>query len=386
MRIGNTIYLDYQATTPVDQEVLTQMLPYFRNQFGNPHSLDHSIGWRAAQAVEHSAENVANLIGADVDEIVFTSGATEANNLALTGLAKKSTNRRRCRIILSSIEHKCVLEVGHALQKRHGFQVEMLPVDSVGKVNMEQLKETLDDTVLAVSIMAVNNEIGTIQDIPKISRIVKASGAIFHCDAAQAPCAIDLSDITNFVDLLSLSGHKIYGPQGVGVLYISREVQSEIEPLIYGGGQQNNLRSGTVPVPLCVGIGAAATLVRGEQHLNEMVTVGTLRDLFVERILDLPFPIFVNGPTVNQRHPGNTNLRFDGYNAQDLLSRLQPKIAAATGSACTSGVLGTSHVLLEIGLSREQADSSVRFSLGRYTSSDCIDKAVARIYECMKKL
>ena len=234
----NTIYADYQATTPADPRVVEKMTPYWREAFGNPHSSDHIIGWRAAETVREAASSVAALIGADADEMIFTSGATEANNLALLGLARRAPVGRR-RILVSAIEHKCVLSAARSLAEREGFTVETIPVDGQGFVDLDALTEQLDETILMVSVMAVNNEIGTIQDIPRIAALLAPHGAVFHCDAAQAPCAMDVSDLAAHADLVSLSGHKVYGPQGIGALYIRRDLQEYIEPLIYGGGQQD---------------------------------------------------------------------------------------------------------------------------------------------------
>ena len=238
MHNSSTIYADYQATTPVDPRVVEQMMPYWQASFGNPHSSDHIIGWQAAKAVDQSKTTVAGLIGADPDEIIFTSGATEANNLALFGLARRAPPSRR-RIMVGATEHKCVLAAARALEAREGFTVQQIPVDQKGFTDLDVLADQLDDTTLGVSIMAVNNEVGTIQDIPRIAEIVASHGVLLHCDAAQGPCALDLSSLADHADLISLSGHKMYGPQGIGALYIRRDLQSKIEPIIYGGGQQN---------------------------------------------------------------------------------------------------------------------------------------------------
>jgi cysteine desulfurase len=386
MKIGRTVYLDHQATTPMDQRVFSAMTPYFCESFGNPHSADHSIGWKAAQAVEGAASCVAGLIGADADEIIFTSGATEANNLALLGLGRHAFKGNRRRILVSAIEHKCVLAAGHALHEQFGYQVEVLPVDVAGFVNMKALSETLADDVLAVSVMAVNNEIGTIQGITEISRAVRAHGALFHCDAAQAPGAIDLQMATEFVDLLSLSSHKMYGPQGIGALFIRRSLHSHIEPIIYGGGQQQNLRSGTVPVALCVGMGAAAALLNTPEESEMRIVLRDKRDKFVHMLLDLPWQIVLNGPESASRHPGNANICFVGFDAHEILNTLQPHLAASTSSACTSGIPTPSHVLRAIGLSDEKATSSIRFSLGRNTTDEDVDEAVHLIAECLSRL
>ena len=236
MKIGKTIYLDHQATTPVDVRVFEEMTPYFTESFGNPHSSDHCIGWASAQAVEQAATRVARLIGADPDEIMFTSGATESNNLALLGLARHGAGSKRRRILVSAIEHKCILAVGPVLKQQFGYAVEHIPVDNEGFVQFSALKNALNDDVLAVSIMAVNNEIGTIQNIERISELVRGHGAVFHCDAAQAPIAMNMNSFAHYADIISLSSHKMYGPQGIGVIYVARVFQDHIEPLFYGGG------------------------------------------------------------------------------------------------------------------------------------------------------
>jgi len=383
MNIENTIYLDHQATTRVDSRVLAEMAPYFGESFGNPHSSDHSPGWEAHRSVEKSAERIARLIGADIDEIVFTSGATESNNMALLGLGRAAVGSDRRRILVSAIEHKCVLASTRVLQEQYGFTVEHIPVDRQGHVELSALDGMLDDDVLAVSIMAVNNEIGTIQDIEKISGRIRRHGAVFHCDAAQAPVAMPTVTLAEHADILSLSGHKMYGPKGIGIVFIERSVQNRIEPLIYGGGQQNGLRSGTVPVPLCAGMGMAADLLTGEDAAKQRTELRRRRDAFVERLHCLKWPVEVNGPDGAYRHPGNANIRFSGFIAHDILATLQPRIAASTGSACTSGIPEPSHVLRAIGLDSDDADSSIRFSLGFDTTDSDIEHAVAMIEEVL---
>ena len=373
-----TIYADYQATTPLDPHVAEQMAPYWCEEFGNPHSNDHVIGWHAAEAVRTAATSVAGLVGADPDEVVFTSGATEANNLALLGLARRAPLDRR-RILVSAIEHKCVLAAARSLAEREGFSVETIPVDGEGFVNLNALEVMVDEEVLVVSVMAVNNEIGTIQDIEGISKALLPHGVLFHCDAAQAPCAMDMTSLTSHADLISLSGHKVYGPKGIGALYIRRDVQGRIEPIIYGGGQQAGLRSGTVPTPLCVGMAAAVDILRSPEGPEERKRVAGQRDSFV-RLLQESFPsVTVNGPTGERRHPGNANLRFDGLVAQDILGSLQPHLAASTGAACTSGIAEPSHVLSALGLSTAEAESSIRFSFGRFTKDGEMSEAASLV-------
>ncbi len=386
MKNEKSYYLDYQATTPLDLNVLEQMSPYFADSFGNPHSTDHARGWKAAQSVELAALRIAALLGADSNEIIFTSGATEANNLALLGLARRASGGQRRRILLSAIEHKCVVATGRAIQKELGFQIESLKVDASGRVDLDHFTELIGDDVLAVSVVAVNNEIGTIQDVEAIGKIAHSFGTVFHCDGAQAPCAMDISGLVEHADMVSLSGHKMYGPMGVGALYIRHDLQNAIEPLIYGGGQQDNLRSGTLPTPLCVGMGAAAALLDGENSQSERARLTRLRDRFVQKLTALPQTIILNGPpSGTMRHPGNANVRFEGYSAQDILGALQPHIAASSGAACTSGIPEPSHVLRAIGLTNDEADASIRFSLGRGTSEKDVDEAAALIGDALNE-
>ena len=380
-----TIYADYQATTPVDPRVLEAMNPYWQESFGNPHASDHIIGWRAAEAVDSAALSVAAFIGADPDEIIFTSGATEANNMALLGLARRAPARRR-RILVSAIEHKCVLFAVRALQIHEGFTIETIPVDGEGFVDLNVLADQLDDTVLAVSVMAVNNEVGTIQDTPLIAEMLTRRGIIFHCDAAQAPCAMGVSQLSTYADLISLSGHKVYGPQGIGALYIRRGLQDSIEPLIYGGGQQRGLRSGTIPIPLCIGMAAALDIVGLPEGAKERQRVRRQRDEFVRLLRDSRFSIVLNGSANDRRHPGNANLQFDGFSASDILNSLQPHVAASTGAACTSGIPEPSHVLRALGLWTEKADSSIRFSFGRFTTDGDIREAVQLVLTTLELL
>lgn len=383
MQDTKTIYADYQATTPVDSDVLAKMVPHWSGSFGNPHSNDHIIGWRAAEAVRDAAASVAAMIGADADEIIFTSGATEANNLALLGLARRALAGRR-RILVSAIEHKCVLAAARSLAGIGGFAVETIPVDGKGFLDLTTLTEQLDENVLVVCVMAANNEIGTLQDIPRIAELLAPHGILLHCDAAQAPCAMDVSDLTRHADLVSLSGHKIYGPQGIGALYIRREVQGRIEPLIYGGGQQEGLRSGTVPVPLCVGMAAAADILRTPEAPEERARLARQRDAFIRLLENGPFPITLNGPVGDRRHSGNVNVQFPGFDAHSILGALQPRLAASTGSACTSGAPEPSHVLRAIGLNDLQSESSIRFSFGRFTTDEEIEEAACLVAQALE--
>ena len=343
------------------------------------------IGWRAADAVREASSSVGALIGADPDEVIFTSGATEANNLALLGLARRAPSDRS-RILVSAIEHKCVLAAARSLAEREGFAIETIPVDCEGFVDLVALEAMVDETVLAVSIMAVNNEVGTIQDVEAISKALLPYGVLFHCDAAQAPCAMDMTSLAFHADLISLSGHKVYGPKGIGAIYIRRDVQDRIEPIFYGGGQQAGLRSGTVPTPLCVGMAAAADILRSPEGPEERKRVGEQRDLFLCMLQESIPSVAINGPTGEHRHPGNANLQLNGLAAQDILSSLQPHLAASTGAACTSGIPEPSHVLSALGLSPLEAESSIRFSFGRFTTDAEILEAARLVSEAFLSL
>ncbi|MEA3013339.1 MAG: cysteine desulfurase [Sphingomonadales bacterium] len=385
MEITHQVYMDYQASTPVDPKVFSEMAHFFGAGFGNPHSAQHASGWKAAAAVEKAARQIGRLIGADPDEIFFTSGATEANNMALLGLARRQAGGKRRRILLSAIEHKSVLALGRILGQQYQYEVEVLPVDGEGRLDLNCLADAISDDVLAVSVMAVNNEIGTIQDIASVSRAARSCGAYFHCDAAQAPLSMDIANLQGAADFISLSGHKMYGPMGIGALYIRRELQDAVEPLIYGGGQQQGLRSGTLPLPLCVGMGEAAELLVKPEAEIEREAIRRRRDNFVQRLMGLGWPVEVNGPPGPDRHPGNANVRFTGFDALDILAAVQPRLAASTGSACTSGIPEPSHVLRAIGLSAGESEASIRFSIGRFTTDDDIESAIQILTEALAR-
>lgn len=366
-----TIYLDHQASTPTLPSVLTAMQPFWTDFHGNPHSSEHSTGWSANNATELSRTKVANSVGADPDEIIFTSGATEANNLAIKGLCMSRHRQiRRTKILVSATEHKCVLESAAYVAQSTGYLVLEVPVDGKGHVELDKLQAMLTEDVLLVSIALVNNEIGTIQDLAAISKLCHDVGAILHSDFAQAPSAFSLLDYADLADMVSLSGHKFGGPMGIGALYVSRELKDCIEPTFHGGGQEGGLRSGTLPLPLCVGLGAAAEFHISEAGMAMRADVASMRDLFVHKLQSSHEQIFLNGDMLASRHPGNANLRFEGHDADTLLQRLQPNLSASTGSACSSGVTEPSYVLSAIGLTAGQAEASIRFSFGHTNTSD----------------
>ena len=382
----DTLYMDHQATTPAEKSVLSAMSDYWEKSFGNPHSNGHAIGWKANAAISKAASNVATLIGAEKDEVIFTSGATESNNIAafsLCELSERLSNRKQ--ILVSPIEHKCVLNSVDFWAERNGLNVTVLKVDRDGYIDIDFLNTALKTPTLFCSIGYVNNEIGTIQDIKKISNILRDSEVIFHSDCAQAPKTLDCTNIAELTDLASFSGHKMGGPVGIGALYISGHLQEQIKPLIQGGGQQNGLRSGTLPLPLCVGFGEACRLLSQPESKELKEGTRVIRDYFFKRMTDLELPIRLNGPQLSERHVGNLNIAFEGIKAMDLLMALQPNLCASSGSACGSGNIEPSHVLKALGLSNEHADSSIRLSLSHLNTKDEIDQAVALISDKLDK-
>jgi len=386
MKINDVIYFDHQATTPVHPAVRSAMAAFYDDQFANPHSSEHVMGWTADAAVQQAASKVANLVGAEPTEVIFTSGATESNNMAILGLTRKARSAERRKILISDIEHKCVIAAAIYAEEELGFEVARIPVDEWGRVKLNELARLLDEDVLLVSIMLVNNEIGTIQDIAGISQLVKSKGAYLHCDAAQAPVAIKIDWLAGATDLLSLSGHKMYGPKGVGALVVREEAKPAIEPLFFGGEQQDFLRPGTVPVALVAGMGVAAELLMSPNIDQRRKALAHLRDRFVSSVLliDPSFTLVGPEPAVD-RHPGNANICFTGYSAADLLNSIQPRLAASSGSACTSGTIEPSHVLRAIGLDGYAADSCVRFSLGFDTTESDIVEAAAILNQAIKR-
>lgn len=376
------IYMDYQASAPLDRRVLDAMMPFLLGIHGNPHAADHAYGWEADSAIAEARSAVARLIGADPDEIIFTSGATEANNLAILGAARAAPAARR-RIVVSAVEHKCVLGAARALVEE-GYELAIVPVDSNGLVHADAVQALVDERTAVVSIMTVNNEVGTAQPIAEIAKICRATGALFHTDAAQAPAAVSVDVAAWDVDLLSLSGHKAYGPKGVGALYVRRGVGPRLRPVLHGGGQEGGLRPGTLPTPLCVGMGAACIILAADGE-REAERVASLRDQLLADLGELIPDLRVNGALAN-RHPGNLNIRVPGIDAELLLAAARPGLAAATGSACTSGISEPSHVLRAMGLSGEAAAESIRLSIGRFTTADEVRHAAGLLAGAAKQV
>lgn len=380
MQIGTSIYLDYQATTPLDPRVREVMHECEEGMFANPHSTQHVLGQQSAAAVETARADIESLIAADSEEVIFTSGATEANNQAIASLLF-ANNSDRNKLLISAIEHKCVKNAAYFYAAKLGYQVEEIPVLSSGLIDLQAYQAMLSEQVLLVSIMAVNNEIGSIQDIPKLAAMAHEHGALLHCDAAQAPEAMDINVKDWQVDMLSLSAHKAYGPKGIGALFINNALQATLPPLIQGGGQQFGMRSGTVPTALCVGFATALNLSKLEAE-HSRSRLSSLQQRFIDKLADSGIDFKLNG-NAQQRHPGNLNIEFVGKDAIAMLERLQPQLCASTGSACNSEMVTTSHVLKAIGLSDEQALSSIRFSLGRFSDDVQVDQAVALVTDAV---
>jgi len=381
------IYLDNQSTTRVDPRVLEAMLPYFTEHYGNPHSTSHPYGRIAAEAIEKARGEVAALIHADPREVVFTSGATEANNLAIKGAAHFArahphSGQVRDHILTLQTEHKCVLESCGELE-REGFSVTYLPVEADGLVSLAALEGALSERTLLVSVMAAHNEIGVIQPLAGIGALCRSRGALFHTDAAQAFGKIPLDVEAMKIDLLSISGHKIYGPKGVGALYIRRRPRVRLLPLIDGGGQERGLRSGTLPTPLCIGLGRAAAIA-GAEMAEEAQRLRRLRDGLLRNLTRRVAGLRVNGD-LEQRLPGSLNLSFPEIPALTLIEAV-PSVAISTGSACTSASVEPSYVLRALGLPDALANASIRIGLGRFTTAAEADFAADALAAAASRL
>jgi cysteine desulfurase len=371
------VYLDHHATTPLDPQVLDAMLPYFTERFGNPHSAQHAYGWTAEAAIERARAEVAALIGVLPEDIVFTSGATEANNLAIRGAAH-ATDRRH--VLTCATEHPCVLESCRALA-HEGFEITELPVRADGLLDRDRLSAALRPNTALVSIMTANHEIGVLQPISEIAKLCQERGILLHTDAAQAAGRIALDVAVLGVDLMSLSAHKLYGPKGIGALYVRRGVR--LAPLFAGGGQERGLRPGTLPTPLCVGFGKACALAQ-EELAAEAARVRALRDRLYEG-LRVALPDIRRNGAAAPRLPNNLNLCLPGIDAEDLLAAL-PELALATGAACASATQEPSAVLRALGLSDEAIAGSIRIGLGRTTTANEVEFALDRLIAAARRL
>lgn len=379
--VPEQIYLDYQATTPCDPRVLEKMIPYFTQCFGNPHSRNHLHGWEAEESVKKARSQVAESIGADPREIVFTSGATESNNLAIKGVAYFHKDKKN-HIITCVTEHKCVLDSCRHLEQE-GFEVTYLPVQENGLLNLDDLRKAITPTTLLVSIMAVNNEIGVIQPLAEIGKICREQGVLFHTDAAQALGKIPINVNEMMIDLLSISGHKIYGPKGVGALYVRRKPRVRLQALTHGGGQERGMRSGTLSPPLCVGLGEACDIAIREMG-NEHNRLKQLSDRLYKGLTDRLPQVFLNGDK-EHRIPGNLNLSFAYVEGEGLMMGIK-ELSVSSGSACTSASLEPSYVLRALGVSEELAHTSIRFGIGRFTTEEEIDRTIEKIVNAVEKL
>ncbi len=374
------IYMDYGATTPVDPRVVDAMIPWLREHFGNPASRSHAWGWEAEAAVEKAREQVAALIGADPREIVWTSGATESNNLAIKGAAHFYQSRGK-HIITVKTEHKAVLDTTRELE-RQGFEVTYLSVKEDGLLDLEAFKAALRPDTILVSVMFVNNEIGVIQDIPAIGTICRERGIIFHVDAAQATGKVQIDMATLPVDLLSLASHKTYGPKGIGALYVRRKPRVRLEAQMHGGGHERGMRSGTLPTHQIVGMGEAFRIAR-EEMVTEGERIRALQQRLLNGLKDIE-QVFVNGD-MERRVPHNLNISFNYVEGESLIMGVKG-IAVSSGSACTSASLEPSYVLRALGRSDELAHSSLRMTIGRFTTEEEIDYAVTILKDRVAKL
>jgi len=376
------IYMDNHATSPLDPRVLEAMMPYFTAKFGNAASRNHSFGWEAEKAVEAAREQIARLIGATAKEIIFTSGATESNNLAIKGIAEMYRERGN-HIITQVTEHKAILDTCKRLEK-HGYRVTYLPVKADGLIDLDDLKRAIDDKTILVTIMAANTEIGVLQPIREIGKLCHEKGVLFHTDAVQAVGKVPVNVIADNIDVLSLSGHKIYGPKGVGALYVRRRnPRVQIAAQIDGGGHERGMRSGTLNVPGIVGLGRACEIAYEEMD-SEAAYLRGLRDRLKAKLESELDYVHVNG-SMEHRLPGNLNMSFVYVEGESLLMGIND-VAVSSGSACTSATLEPSYVLKALGLGDDVAHSSIRFGLGRFNTRAEVDYVAAKVIDIVKKL
>ena len=376
------IYLDNHATTPVDPRVLEAMLPYFRENFGNAASRNHSFGWVAEEAVENARKQIAALVGANAREIVFTSGATESNNLAIKGVAEMYAERGN-HLITAATEHKAVLDTMKRLEK-HGYRVTYLPVRQDGLIDLDMLREAITDKTILISIMYANNEIGVLQPVREIGKIAKQRGVLFHTDATQAVGKVPVNVLEDNIDLMSLSAHKMYGPKGVGALYVRRKnPRVQVTAQMDGGGHERGMRSGTLNVPGIVGFGKAAELCQQEMP-EESRRLRYLRDKLKDKLLRELDEVYING-SMEHRLPHNLNMSFAYVEGESLLMGMND-VAVSSGSACTSATLEPSYVLKALGAGDDLAHSSIRFGIGRFNTEEEIDYTAEKVVQVVRKL
>ncbi len=376
------VYFDNHATTPMDPRVLEAMLPYFTEKFGNAASRNHSFGWESEEAVENARKQVADLIGATSKEIVFTSGATESNNPAIKGVAEMYAERGN-HVITAATEHKAILDTCKKIEK-HGCKVTYLPLKADGLVDLDMLKAAITDKTILISIMYANNEIGVIQPVAEIGRLAKERGVLFHCDAVQAVGKVPVNVIKDNIDLMSMSAHKLYGPKGVGALYVRRRnPRVQLTAQMDGGGHERGMRSGTLNTTGIVGLGAACAIAQKEMA-EESVRMRHLRDKLKDKLMAELDEVFING-TMESRLPNNLNISFAYVEGESLLMGIND-IAVSSGSACTSATLEPSYVLKALGVGDDLAHTSIRFGLGRFNTEEEVDYVAARVVETVRKL
>ena len=382
--MSRPIYMDNHATTPLDPRVLEAMLPYFTDQFGNAASRSHPFGWAAEEAVERARAQIAGLIGAKAKEIIFTSGATESDNLALKGVAEFYKDKGQ-HLITCVTEHKAVLDTCKALERAGKARVTYLGVDHYGQVDPEAVRHAITDKTILISLMYANNEIGTLQPIREIGQLAKAKGILFHCDATQGVGKVPVDVERDGIDLLSMTGHKIYGPKGCGALYVrSKGPRVRLTPLIDGGGHERGMRSGTLNVPGIVGFGRACELC-GQELESEAARLIALRTRLYEGLTRKLEEVYLNGHPV-QRLPGNLNLSFSYVEGESFLMGVNQEIALSSGSACTSATLEPSYVLKALGVGEELAHTSIRFGLGRFNTAEEVEYVIGRVVEVVERL
>lgn len=381
MTVKLPIYLDYQSTTPIDPRVVDVMVKSLKEDFGNPHSRSHAYGWKAEELVEIARKQVASVINANEKEIFFTSGATESNNIAIKGVAKFYKTLGKNHIITVATEHKCVINSCRDLEQE-GFEASFLPVQKNGLIDLKELEKTITDKTCLVSVMAVNNEIGVIQPLKEIGELCRKKGVFFHTDCAQAFGKIPLDVEEMKIDLMSISGHKIYGPKGIGAIYIRRKPRVRIKSIFSGGGQERGIRSGTAPTSLIVGFGKAAQIAKDEMQ-KDHDHIKKLSDKFYEGVTKLTH-IYLNGDK-EKRIQGNLNFSFAGIEGESMIMAIKD-LAVSSGSACTSASLEPSYVLHALGVEDDLAHTSIRFGIGRFTTEEEIDYAIELIGKKVEKL
>lgn len=379
MQIGDTIYLDYQAATPLDERVLAKMHAAAATLFGNPHSADHVLGWRAAAAIEDAASEIGNLFQIQPDDVIFTSGASEANAMVVRTAPTRARSDQQDEILVGAGDHNSIINEA----ERSGLTVRRIALNDDGEPDIDHLATMITDATRLVSLIGVNNENGSIADMRALGRCCKAHNVMCHVDLAQAPVAIDIDLGDLEIDYATISAHKLYGPKGVGALLIGPTAFRDLEPLIFGAGQQGGRRGGTMPTELIVGFGEACRLV-SQCASADRERVADIRDTFVEALVAREAATLIGA--LDNRHPGNALMRFAGHDASDLLARLQPTIAASSQSACSSGSIEPSHVLLAMGLDRQDASECIRFSFGRFSTHAQATSAVKAITQVLAEI